>query len=196
VYYCFSSDTSSSITLGTSARLKQDVIYQQPIIAIPSTSEKIETKYSILLQQYALTGDAYNFWTNLKKNTEQLGSIFDAQPSNINGNIHNVANSSEPVIGYISACTSQSKRVFITNAQLPQTFVPTYPYNCQTDSDFYCKAPFCANQVAQFLIPPNTGFLPVSAIYMGPSIIGYVASSNTCIDCTLRGTTVQPPFWK
>ena len=198
-YSCFGHDTSSSITLGSSARLKQDVIYQAPIIEIPSTSEKIETKYSILLRQYALTGDAYNFWTNLKKNTEQLGSIFDAQPSNINGNIHNVTNPSEAVIGYISACTTQSKRVFITSGQLPHSFNPAYPYSCKLDSNYYSQPLSGINQVLQNLIPIGSPAIPVSAFFgtpPAPSPIGFMSSSIECVDCTIRGTMVQPPFWK
>jgi hypothetical protein len=148
------------------------------------------------LNQYALTGDAYNFWTNLKTNTEELGSIFDAQPSNINGNIHNIANSSEPVIGYISACTVQSKRIFISSAQLPKSFNPVYPYNCMLDSVLYCTGPSCTNNVATDLVPPNTGELPILALQAGPSIIGYLSSTTGCVDCTIRGTNVQPPFWK
>jgi hypothetical protein len=196
IYSCFGHDTSSSILLGSSAKLKQDIIYQAPITTVASTSEKLETKYSILLNQYALTGDAFNFWTNLKTNTEELGSIFDAEPSNINGNIHNVANSAEPVIGYISACTVQSKRVFITSGQLPNSFTPVYPYNCQLDSVLYCTGPSCTNNVVTDLVPLNTGELPILALQAGPSIIGYLSSTTGCVDCTIRGTTQQPPFWK
>jgi hypothetical protein len=198
-YSCFGHDTSSSITLGSSAQLKQDVIYQAPITTVPATSEKLETKYSILLQQYALTGDAYNFWTNLKKNTENLGSIFDAEPSNITGNIHNVANSSEPVIGYISASTFQSKRVFITSNQLPHSFITIYPYQCQLDTDWYVAPISGINEVQQYLIPIGSPAIPISAYYGNPptpSIVAFSSSSPECVDCTIRGTTVQPPFWK
>ncbi len=34
-----------------------------------------------------IPADAYNFWTNLKRNTEQLGSLFDLQPFTELGNI-------------------------------------------------------------------------------------------------------------
>src|SRR5471030_1808695 len=74
IYSCFANDTSSTIVLGSTAKLTQNIVYQNPITQIASTSEKIETKYSINIRQYALTGDAFSFWTNLKKNTEQLGS--------------------------------------------------------------------------------------------------------------------------
>jgi len=196
VYGCFGNDASSTILLGSSAKLKQAVIYQSPLTQIASTSEKIETKYSILVSQYALTGDAYNFWVNLKQNTEELGSIFDAQPSNINGNMHCITNPSEPVIGYISVCTVQQKRIFISNSQLPQTWFPTYPYSCNVDTAWYCAPIKCKNQVAQFLIPPGSGEIPITSLTAGPAIIGFLATEPDCVDCTLRGTTTQPAFWK
>jgi len=201
IYSCFSSDKSSNIILGSSAKLKQNVIYQNPITQVTSTSEKIETKYSILVNQYALTGDAYNFWVNLKKNTEQLGSIFDAQPSNINGNIHCITNPSEPVVGYISVSTVQKKRIFILNAQLPSGWSPAYPSQCELDSELYARKipndPIPVNEVALNLIPIGSSTIPVAAIYFDSYfVIGFTGSDDECVDCKIRGTQTQPAFWK
>ena len=196
IYGCFGNDTSSTIILGSSAKLSQDVIYQSPLTQIESTSEKLETKYSILVRQYALTSDSYSFWSNLKKNTEQLGSIFDAEPSTINGNIHCVNNPSEPVIGYISVTQIQQKRIFISNSQLPTSWFPVYPYTCDLDSNLLCRGPLCENQVAAFLIPNNSSQIPVEAIAPKGFVLGYTGSAPFCVDCTLRGTKTQPAFWK
>ncbi|MDB4920335.1 DUF4249 domain-containing protein [Mucilaginibacter sp.] len=189
VYYCFLNNTSSTILLSSSAKLKQDVIFQAPLTAIESTSEKIEVKYSILVHQYALTAQGYKFWENLKKNTEQLGSIFDAEPSQLSGNIHNVANKTEIVIGYISACSVQTKRIFITSEQLPETWKPIYPYDCLIDS-------LLKNSVQQVLVPGLE--IPINGIYSGQSLnpIGYTASDPYCVDCTLRGSKQTPDFWE
>jgi hypothetical protein len=201
VYSCFGNNVSSTILLGSSAKLSQDVIYQSPLTSVVSTSEKLETKYSIQVKQYALTSDAFNFYTNLKKNTEQLGSIFDAEPSEIAGNIHNVSNANEPVVGYISACTIQSKRIFIANSQLPQSWFATYPYDCgPLDSNWFAEPNTSppVNMVAYYLIPLNSGNIPVQAFYQkgGPGVAGYLSSDPECVDCTLRGTTTPPSFWK
>src|ERR1700722_11147531 len=59
---CWGNDTSSSILLGSSAKLSRDIIYKAPITSVVSTSEKLEDEYSILVKQYALTPDAYNFY--------------------------------------------------------------------------------------------------------------------------------------
>jgi len=192
---CYASDTSSTIVLGSSAKLSQNVIYQNPVTQVPSTSEKLEAEYSILVKQHALTGDAYNFYLNLKKNTEQLGSIFDAQPSNINGNIHSVTNPSEPVIGFISVSTVQQKRVFISNKVLP-AWITTYPYNCEINPFYYCQPLSCANFVAFYLIPLGSVTIPVSGIGQPPNYVGYTTSSIPCTDCTIRGMVKPPVFWK
>ena len=189
VYSCFGNDVSSNIVLGSSAKLTQDIIYQNPLTQVASTSEKLETKYSILVRQYALTGDAYNFWLNVKTNTEDLGSIFDAQPSSAPTNLHDVTNPSTPVIGYISACFVQSKRIFISKAQLPLSWIVVYPYNCDVDSNSF------GPQVDINLIPLPNSDIPIS-YFSTKTKSGYTSSSIECVDCTIRGTLTQPNFWK
>src|SRR3569833_1148139 len=62
IYKCWKSDTSSDIVLGSSAKLKSDVIAANRVVFIPDTSDKFSSGYSIRLKQYALPGDAYNLW--------------------------------------------------------------------------------------------------------------------------------------
>ncbi len=195
IYYCFANDASGSILLGSSAKLSRDVIYETPIAFIPSTSEKVELRYSILLKQYPLTKEAFTFWTNLKTITEQLGSIFDAQPTQLNGNIHNVDNPAEHVFGFISANTVQTKRIFIDRTQLPASWKAVYPYQCELDTLWYMEPRSNADQVARFLIP-----LPPTELAIGAfgqrTTQGYLSADHACADCTIRGTTQQPGFWQ
>jgi len=199
VYNCFGSDTSSNVLLASSANLSQDVIYQFPVTALAATAEKIGTKYSIILRQYALTAGAYSYWQNLKKNTEQLGSIFDAQPTSNGGNIHSVNNPSLPVIGYISAGTISSKRIFIASSQLLLTWITAYPYDCPLDSDYYCDPRYhCLNTVHDYFETSPPPIVPIASIGNpgSPQIIGYTGSYPECVDCTLRGSKITPAFWK
>jgi hypothetical protein len=202
IYYCYSNDNSTNILLGSSAKLTQDVISSAPIIFILSTSEKIETEYSIIVHQYALTGDAYNYWANLKTNTEQLGSIFDALPSEINGNIHCITNPVIPVIGYISASTIQSKRIFVYNSSLPTSWVTTYPYSCQL-YDFvlaYQEGSTIVNEVNAYLNYKKGAvegeWVPVEPIEdkLG-NILGYTGADRECADCSIRGSLIKPSFF-
>jgi hypothetical protein len=192
IYQCFANDISTSILLGSTAKLTQDVVYQNPVIFIPSTSEKIGVRYSILLRQYALTSEAFKFWTSLKKNTEQLGSIFDAQPSQINGNIHNLNNPAEAVVGYISTSTVQTKRIFIDDTELPRNWRPDYPVACQLDSFYYSNPKSGQNEVGTLI---SGSEIPISSFGIR-TIEGYLGSSRPCVDCTLRGKTAPPAFWQ
>jgi len=210
IYQCWGNETSNTIILASSAILSKDIITKIPITAVVSTSEKLGSEYSIIVREYAITGEAYTFWQNLKKVTEQLGGIFDAQPSQINGNIHSVTNPAEPIIGYISAGSTTSKRIFIKNQQLPG-WVPANPYpNCELDSLFLQYAPVGTtvpvNQENEYF-NYNKGadhrylLIPVGPILVIPKfgpvrIIGHTGSTPECVDCTLRGTNKQPIFWQ
>jgi hypothetical protein len=193
--YCFANNASTSIVLGSSAKLKQDVIFQAPVTTIDATSEKIELKYSILLREYALTADAFKFWETLKKNTEQLGSIFDAEPTTLAGNIHNTHDGTDIVVGFISAGAVSKKRVFITSEQLPSFYKTTYPYECGIDSTFFDDPHSHLNTVLIKILSGEE--IPVNAIFNknSPRPIGYTASDILCVDCTLRGTKTRPDFW-
>jgi hypothetical protein len=203
IYHCWRSDTSSTIVLASTTKLTDDVLSQAPITFIASTSEKVAEKYTILLKQYALTKEAFQFWENLKKNTEQLGSIFDAQPSQLIGNIHSTTDASEPVIGYMSAGTVSRRRIFIPNSSLPPQWTKLDMGECLllgfyfkhiegdvvvNDENFY----FNYNKPG-----PHSIYIPVDAIVMPfVGLVGHTGALPQCVDCTLRGSNKPPAFWQ
>ena len=182
IYTCYTSSKSSTILLNTSVRTSQDIITQNPIAQIPAGSEKISIRYSMLLRQYALSKEAYAFWENLKKNTEQLGSIFDALPSEISGNIHNVANPQTPVIGYVSISTIASKRVYVDRSEMPFTPAWRTVYAFEGCS---IRIPE-GNEIQESVIQGNGLNIPIKANNY---------TSRQCADCTIRGTLLKPAFW-
>lgn len=220
IYECWQSDTSSVVLLGSSANLSKDEIANSPVTFVDPSTGKLGGRfsilinqasatnaYSILVRQHALSADAYRFWTNLKKSSEQLGSIFDGQPTQINGNIHAVNNPSEIVIGYISAGSVASQRMFITNNQIPNTLALQVDPVCELDSFYFSYLPpkgyvtvnqeneyFNYKKGAQFGVPD----IPVAAIFnqLLGTVIGHTGSTAACVDCTLRGTNKEPAFWK
>lgn len=184
---CWANGTSNDIILESSAKLGKDVISQKPIAIVRPGSEKTMMKYSILVRQYVLTKEAYDFWENLRKNTESLGSIFDAQPSELTGNITSVTNPAEPVIGYISAGTTQEKRIFIDREEVPNW--PTqYPSSCVVPDTIPVR------QAGNYF---SSGTLvPIAPYLVENVLVGYLVSSKLCGDCTIRGTSKQPSFWQ
>ncbi|MEO6850411.1 MAG: hypothetical protein ABI203_08435, partial [Mucilaginibacter sp.] len=123
--------------------------------------------------------------------------IFDAQPSQIVGNIHSESNPAEPVLGYISAGIPAQDRLFVGASGLPQQWfrtIPTPYTGCTLDS-LYFKDPKRQNTNSTLLLYQGNE-VPLEGLvdaHMVP--IGFTASSTFCVDCRLRGTNVRPSFW-
>lgn len=184
IYFCWRYDASRGIFVNSSAKLSQDVISSQPLNSIPSGSERISVRYSILVRQYALTEHAYQFWEIMKKNTEQVGTLFDPQPSQLLSNIHSLSDPEEAVIGYVSAGSYSEKRLFITRSQAS-------PWNYRTG----CTDRIIPLDSLKFFY--EFGFWIPLEEWTAPSgfLGGYVSSVRPCVDCTLRGSNIRPSFW-
>ncbi|MCE7067863.1 DUF4249 domain-containing protein [Dyadobacter sp. CY326] len=175
---CWTTLESKDIKLGSTIKLNQDIIKDLPINVIDIATNKLYFKYSILVRQYALSQEAFEYWTDLAKTTQGTGSLFDPQPSQVTGNIRNVADAKELVFGYFSASTEEKQRIFI--APLLGRF-PT------------CNAPDT--------LTPQEAYDSYSVLlnsYMDPQGVNWIlGSSELCADCRAQGgTNKRPSFWK
>jgi hypothetical protein len=185
-YTCWKYAANTNILLTSTTKLASDVVSQFPLVAIPENSWIISVRYSILVKQYVLTPEAYNFWLTLQKNTEQIGSIFSPQPTALTGNVHNLADSSETVIGFISAGTLQKQRIFITPGQIPNWRPGNYEDPCPIIN-------IPKDSLEYFL--GNGSSLPLGFDGGSSSFPRYDVSGASCVDCTLTGTNIKPLFW-
>ncbi len=184
IYKCWKTFNSTSITLGSSEKLAQDIIYL-PLIYIEPGAEEISVLYSINVRQYALSHEAYLFFQKIKKNTEQLGSVFDPQPSELQGNIHCTTNPTEIVVGFVEVSQEQVQRIFIKRDQVPDW---GYSAGCRE---------FTIDNNADSIAKYSQGLMPGVPASLGPfaSIATFYASEERCLDCTLHGTNQRPSFW-
>ena len=186
VYRCWQSGSSTSIIISNSTKLASDVIYEQPVKYIPPSDVQTSVLYSILVREYALTADGYTFLSLMQQNTESLGSIFDAQPSQITGNIHSLTNPTELVIGYVSAGTVQSQRIFIARNQINSTYI----YSCPIPDTLFTDAS---------TDPMNFGsgeFTPIVFGMNNAGQKGWKSNYTDCLVCTVAGgVNVAPPYW-
>jgi hypothetical protein len=111
IYRCWSFDQSTTILVGTTERLSEDVVRDFPITVVPGESKKLAIKYSIEVQQRVLSKAEFDFKEELEKTTESLGGMFDPMPSQVIGNIKSTnPNASSPVLGYFSGGGSFKKK--------------------------------------------------------------------------------------
>ena len=175
---CWSTLESKDIKLGSTIKLNQDVIKDLPVNIIDISTNKLFFKYSILVRQYALSREAFEYWTDLAKTTQGTGSLFDPQPSQVTGNIKNVKDVKELVFGYFSAVTEEKQRIFLSPA------LGRYPACVPPDT----LEP--ADAYTSFGVLLNT--------YMDATGKNFVLTSSAdCADCRVQGgTTTKPSFWE
>jgi len=186
---CWVTTHSNAVEISKTTALSQDVVSDYPLRKLPPTSDRLNRKYSILVQQHAITKEEYDYWEQLRKNTERIGTLFDPQPSQLTGNVHSLTNDADLALGYVGVNSLVEKRIFISRPQLPAAWRPLTGY--------------------ESCIPPDTvklpdvdvtfryGYLfPIYAISKGGALVGYIASKADCIDCRKRGTAVKPSFWQ
>jgi hypothetical protein len=193
IYHCWRTEKSPAISVGSSTQLTQDVINKFPLVLVfNSTSNRLRIRYSLLVRQYALTQEAFEYWENLKKNTESLGSIFDPQPFQVIGNIHGVTDPNEPVVGYLGSHSVEEQRIFVTAQQLPQWRIPTGYESC--DPDTFLLAPPPPEVAAADMA--DAGWLPISGVFSPTGVVyAYLMGPPACVDCRTYGTNVKPVFW-
>ncbi|WP_291203600.1 DUF4249 domain-containing protein [Dyadobacter sp.] len=175
---CWRTLSSGDIKLGSTIKLSQDIIRDLPVNIVDIGTNKLYFGYSILVKQYGLTREAFEYWTDLAKTTQGTGSLFDPQPSQVTGNIHAKADAKELVFGYFSAAQEQTKRIFIREA------LGAYPRCTPPDTLTFDEA-FNGSAVLLYF-------------YMGDPTTksGYLGTSESCADCRSQGgTTTKPSFW-
>ena len=184
IFTCWHTGPGTNILLGNSTKLASDVISLQPLRLLQPNGVELSILYTTLVKQWALTDSAYDYAGIMQKNTETLGSIFDAQPSQLVSNIQCLSTPGKQVIGYISAGTVQQERIWISNADVPGW-----------DYVNVCGAtPVYPNDSAQERYQFNySGRVPVDPYSPNSGWEGQLVS---CADCRIAGgVTTPPPFW-
>jgi hypothetical protein len=183
MYKCWQFNNSNNLLIGSSAKLSRDTIHL-PLLLIPNNDWKISVMYSILVRQFAVSRAGYEFLQRMKKNTEQVGSLFDAQPSELTGNVHNVNDPNEPVIGFVDIADAKTSRIFIRRNQV-------IPWNYRTaciEEDI----PNIPDSLAPFAAHVPTS---VSLFSRNGDTLRIFVTTADCGDCRTRGVSQKPPYW-
>lgn len=187
---CFKTEPSPNIVLETSSRFQDQVVFQKTVTEIPKGNERIMERYSILVSQKGIASKDVPFWETLKKNTEDIGSIFSPLPSLLGGNIKSQDSSKLPVIGQVSLGVIRQKRIYINLSDVsPWNYSDPKFNDCVIGEEAVLRTSY----QAAF---GNGSVVPVRELMQGTTIIGYFPSSRRCTDCTLYASPVKPEFWE
>lgn len=174
----------------------------QPILFIGSEkSDRLLIQYHITMKQFSISKQEYEFWESLQKVNETGGDIFDKQPFQVYGNIYNINDPGEQVLGYFQVSGVSVRSRYITKSQIEGMFLPEYRYKCGKVE----KGP------VDYIDPVLGGPLPsldqihgwytsagltfIWPLFYPGANARLVFVDPLCADCTLRGSLIKPDFW-
>lgn len=187
VYHCWKTAHSNRLMIGNAENLVDYSIKDQRVgqIDVYENDDRFNYLYSITVKQYGLTSEAYTYYKNLQTNLEETGSLFAAQPTELEGNIVCLSDPKEIAIGYIAAATESAMRIFISKNELETQTIAFE--DCSEDVEINSGL---------------TDFERMKKLYIDDYRIrmtdkqAYRWTPARCIDCTFRGGTKnKPDFW-
>ncbi|MEQ9100573.1 MAG: DUF4249 domain-containing protein [Imperialibacter sp.] len=180
---CYSTKSSSGLLLSTSVGLAQDRISKYEVTYVSTEGYKLNSLYSIQVRQYALDEKEHHYWSELKKLSESLGTLFDPQPYDLRGNMHSINDPAEPVLGYFSASAVSKKRLYIDRSELLDI---KFPYSVCAQELAYVENKYVQNYIEAGYLIAALGDYGSGHYYLAPA---------ECCDCRFHGVLEKPDFW-
>lgn len=178
-YVCYKTERRPEILILSTEGFAQNSYKKFKLHYVNDRTQRLRYGYSLLVKQYSISGKAYNYWLNIKKNNKDAVDLFGRQPANVAGNIYNLTDTTEHALGYFMVSSVQTRRIMVKD-------VDGLPFK---------KLPRCLAQVMDGPLPSDRPlYFAEWVTEQGEFTEGII--SELCIFCELSGgTTVKPSFW-
>ncbi len=183
LYNCWKSYRVARIFTGSTQSLNLPKIDKYALHYVNTESRQLSVRYSLFVQQLTISEDAYEFWNGIEEQSAGQENLYAKQPFQISGNVHNIDNDAEPVLGYFMVAGISEKRIFMDR---PPGNIPFHYSICELDNgDFHSYAQ---------LSMADPVFYPIYAIETPGG--RRAVPSQECVDCRRKGGTItKPDFW-
>ncbi len=183
LYNCWKSYRVARIFTGSTQSLNLPKIDKYALHYVNTESRQLSVRYSLFVQQLTISEDAYEFWNGIEEQSAGQESLYATQPFQISGNVRNIDNDAEPVLGYFMVAGISEKRIFMDR---PPGNIPFHYSICELDNgDFHSYAQ---------LSMADPVFYPIYAIETPGG--RRAVPSQECVDCRRKGGTItKPDFW-
>lgn len=201
---CYNTLYSNELLLVNNSGNNEDKIIDYPVRFVPQNNHIIAYRYSILVKQYVQNLEAYTFYKTLKDFSGGGNVLSPNQPGFIEGNINNVNDSSEKVIGFFDVSSLSQKRIFFNYNDFFEG-EPSEKYHVDCQLKYYSPSLQVVNCNGYFppkTIPPYcvTGMY---ALYLAVEFFEnelyfddtYSTTTAICGECNRLWPTQQPSFW-
>lgn len=190
-YTCYRTEVSQDIIIANTNSLSEDSVNDLLITFISSEDPRLSQRYSILVKQYVISRGAYTYYEILEELSGSDNLFSQSQPGFFAGNIANVNDTEEKVIGYFDISSISTKRVYFNYEEFynPESIRPRFvsTINCPITSP---EVDDLIGQVEGDFVRWFETPLPMD------SIQPFKVVPRRCVDCTVFGTNEKPEFWE
>ncbi len=196
-----------------STKYTDDVnISNYPLNLVPFKDIRVRVKYSLLVKQHTLSEETFKFIKAIEdQNSNDETDLYTKQPYQIRGNIHNINDADETILGIFYASSITEKRLFTPPDVNPKHKILYALDYCQGIPSVDYEEGVPENNTQEYL-DQSLDRPSRWTIYMGEAYIfegevdknipeNYktwnVAYSRKCVDCREKGgVMVKPDFWE
>ncbi len=178
---CYFTENIETVYAASTQLLSENNIYKNMLNYVSDQTPRLSERYSLLVEQQSLTDQAYTYWEKLAAQSASSASLYETQPSSSQGNIYNVYNSSEKVLGLFYASQVSEDRIFVDYEDLD---FPVAAYTCNLDT---------LENNNSFYIDNYYYVISLNPLGPGPP---WLYGQKNCFECTQRGgDNEKPDFW-
>ncbi|WP_461056106.1 DUF4249 domain-containing protein [Spirosoma arcticum] len=100
------------------------------------------TPYYLAIGQQSLSRGAYQYWQTVQALTGNVGSVFDATPATLTGNISNEKAGGPPMLGYFQVSARKQRIVYVSRLGAPSQPYAKSVYPFSTDCEACIESPY------------------------------------------------------
>lgn len=191
LFYCWKTQILAERYNYSLEHLNIPEVKKQPLHFIPFSDDRLRFGYNILVKQYTISKAAYTYRKYLKEQNENQGDLFTTQPFQIKGNISNIQDPSEPVLGYFTVAGASVGPRIQVRANLGIKYEETICY-ASSDSD-YIHNHIIRSTAADWPLYFTFYFFE----FRDPPATLFAYVGQDCLDCTRHGgVAIEPDFWQ
>ncbi len=193
LYYCWTTRSKiNEIFTYSTAQAISKKIRMVPLTYVSNQSGRLKFDYCLLVRQYSLSEAAFSYWNKLKEQATESGGLYETQPSRIKGNLYNIDDPDETVLGFFGASGFTEKRIFLKGlGYLYKIFDIYHEQLCD-------PAGFTPGELMEFLSAIDTAEYPIYLYNYSDTDEGpwdYI--DQACVDCRKRGGSLtRPDYWE
>ena len=181
VHACYLTETIERVFAASTQLLTENSIYQNQLHYISDQTPRLSERYSLLLEQHSLSDQAFAYWEKIAAQSASGASLYETQPASSQGNLYNVQQPREKVLGCFYATQIKEERIFVGKHDLD---FAAPAYTCRLDT-------LIDNSTFEF----GNYYYLISMNPIGPGP-AWLTGLDKCFNCTLQGGVNElPDFW-